>query len=672
MRKLAGAGGVALLASLLLAPSAAAKQSPPPSFNPAGAVVSSRVNPGGCARLLGAGFAPSERVVVSDNGVPVRSDTASTRGTVDEAVCFGGAQRPGAHELQVASAPSAARHHAISSLVYLAGPRASADATDAHAGLADHVRRQSELSMAAVAAVPLLLLLASFLLLVRAARRARARRRVAREAAESDLLLDPRAGVRTDVERRRSTALAVVTGATFVVALVVVYGASRGVHLIDHVDAATAAVSQATTDAHDGRMGRATQEAQRAVREASAAQRDQRDVAVRLLAQLPGLTDVADSASRLSDATELVARSVTVPSDQVQPPAHDQLTAVQQISPTGWGRLDRARGRLSADLYLLATQVPSSELSALRSPMLKNGRRYLLLVQDDTRSRATGGLVVATAVLAVRTNTLVLEQVAPADATWGSVNLTPDFPTVAAGASAAWRQRTGQRVDGVVAIDDVALQRLGAPKPLDPVASVRAAFAKLHAGVGDTARLEAELVAAAAGGHVQVWSAHPGEERLLAAVPVGGALPAHSLAFVDVVTQGISDRPIDGQVTRRIDEVWRATGQRANVGSGPQPMADATLTLRVTNAAGQGQLTWLTAYFNAGTGVVAAQVDGKPVAVHTAAEKGSAAVGLVLDLRPHATVTVTLRLVQPLPGGQAPVYVQQPRIAPDSVAIRSL
>ena len=37
------------------------------------------------------------------------------------------------------------------------------------------------------------------------------------------------------------------------------------------------------------------------------------------------------------------------------------------------------------------------------------------------------------------------------------VNLTPDFPTAAATAQAMWERKTGQRVDGVISMDPVAL-----------------------------------------------------------------------------------------------------------------------------------------------------------------------------------------------------------------------
>jgi len=37
------------------------------------------------------------------------------------------------------------------------------------------------------------------------------------------------------------------------------------------------------------------------------------------------------------------------------------------------------------------------------------------------------------------------------------VNLTPDFPTAASTAQAMWERKTGQRVDGVISIDPIAL-----------------------------------------------------------------------------------------------------------------------------------------------------------------------------------------------------------------------
>ena len=112
---------------------------------------------------------------------------------------------------------------------------------------------------------------------------------------------------------------------------------------------------------------------------------------------------------------------------------------------------------------------------------LNRTRTYLLLIQNNAESRASGGIPGALAVLTVTNGKLSLaaEQSAAdfgsmsppirVDAAQTSiyssrlgkymqdVNLTPDFPTAASTAQAMWEKKTGQRVDGVVSIDPVVL-----------------------------------------------------------------------------------------------------------------------------------------------------------------------------------------------------------------------
>jgi hypothetical protein len=108
-------------------------------------------------------------------------------------------------------------------------------------------------------------------------------------------------------------------------------------------------------------------------------------------------------------------------------------------------------------------------------------RRYLLLIQNNAESRATGGIPGALAVLNVDKGKLSLDSQTSASAMGAfnpvvtvdpeqsriysgrmgkfmqDVNLTPDFPTAAKTAQAMWKTETGEQVDGVLSIDPVAL-----------------------------------------------------------------------------------------------------------------------------------------------------------------------------------------------------------------------
>lgn len=108
-------------------------------------------------------------------------------------------------------------------------------------------------------------------------------------------------------------------------------------------------------------------------------------------------------------------------------------------------------------------------------------RNYLLIIQNNAETRASGGIPGALAVLTVSKGSLrlgaqssagdlgVMSPVVPLDPEqqqiysgrvgkfMQDVNLTPDFPTAASTAQAMWEQKTGHRVDGVISVDPVAL-----------------------------------------------------------------------------------------------------------------------------------------------------------------------------------------------------------------------
>lgn len=111
----------------------------------------------------------------------------------------------------------------------------------------------------------------------------------------------------------------------------------------------------------------------------------------------------------------------------------------------------------------------------------KEPRQYLLMIQNNAESRASGGIPGALAVLNADGGSLTLtSQSSATDLGAASpniavdaeqqhiyssrlgkfmqdVNLTPDFPTAAKTAQSMWERKTGQRVAGVISIDPVAL-----------------------------------------------------------------------------------------------------------------------------------------------------------------------------------------------------------------------
>ncbi|WP_227471541.1 DUF4012 domain-containing protein [Paenarthrobacter sp. YJN-5] len=139
------------------------------------------------------------------------------------------------------------------------------------------------------------------------------------------------------------------------------------------------------------------------------------------------------------------------------------------------------------DLSTLSSQLDTAADAAVLAPSMLGAdepRRYLLLMQNNAESRATGGIPGALAVLDFDQGQLSLKSQTSAGALgqftpplpisteeqaiysprvgkfMQDVNLTPDFATTAPTAKAMWEQRTGEKVDGVVSLDPVALSYL--------------------------------------------------------------------------------------------------------------------------------------------------------------------------------------------------------------------
>lgn len=108
-------------------------------------------------------------------------------------------------------------------------------------------------------------------------------------------------------------------------------------------------------------------------------------------------------------------------------------------------------------------------------------RNYLLIIQNNSELRASGGIPGALAVLTLENGKLtlgaqssasdvgIMSPALPVDQQqeqiystrlgkyMQDVNLTPDFPTAAATAQTMWQKKTGQRIDGVISVDPVVL-----------------------------------------------------------------------------------------------------------------------------------------------------------------------------------------------------------------------
>lgn len=267
----------------------------------------------------------------------------------------------------------------------------------------------------------------------------------------------------------------------------------------------------------------------------------------------------------------------------------DLLARTRAIGTDGLsGRVAVAVGQLTSALRRLSGLTSTAARAAVLLPPMLGGsgpRTYLVLFQNPTEIRATGGMPGAFVVVqADRGNITIVDQgsaaadlgtfpepVLPLDPAMralytdrlgmfpADVTLSPHFPTAAVLAREMYRLRSGSTVDGVLATDPVALSYLLAaigpvPVPGGPAltadnavpvlladayarmsssegtdeyfaAAARIVFEAVSRGPANPAAALGALVRAAGERRLLVWSARPEEEQRLAGTVLEGAMP---------------------------------------------------------------------------------------------------------------------------------------------------
>lgn len=160
----------------------------------------------------------------------------------------------------------------------------------------------------------------------------------------------------------------------------------------------------------------------------------------------------------------------------------ERLNAIDAsgLFPQIAGPLTQARQQLGSVVNELDT---ASDAAGLAPAMLGSDkpRHYLLLVQNNAEARASGGIPGALAVLTADKGKLGLSAESSASELglfdppvsvddeqqriyssrlgmfMQDVNFTPDFPTAATTALKMWERKKGERLDGAISIDPVAL-----------------------------------------------------------------------------------------------------------------------------------------------------------------------------------------------------------------------
>lgn len=298
-------------------------------------------------------------------------------------------------------------------------------------------------------------------------------------------------------------------------------------------------------------------------------------------------------------------RGLTAAEPKIEAAAHavgqssDRLNAINSddLLPQVAGPLTQAKEQLAS----LRSGLDAAANAANIIPEMmgsQSNRRYLLLIQNNAEARATGGIPGALAVLDMDKGKLSMSGQTSASAIgvfnpplatdpeqtqlystrlgkyMQDVNLTPDFPAAASTARAMWEKKTGDKLDGVISLDPVALgyvldatgpvqvtspelygvaegalptelsganvvrtllsdvyAKIEQPKVQDAYFAGVAGeiFSALSSGRGDAKSLIEGMTRGAAEGRILVWSGEADEQAVLAKYPLSGAIAGPSV-----------------------------------------------------------------------------------------------------------------------------------------------
>jgi uncharacterized protein DUF4012 len=264
-------------------------------------------------------------------------------------------------------------------------------------------------------------------------------------------------------------------------------------------------------------------------------------------------------------------------------------------------------------------------------------RRYFFGASNPAELRGTGGLIGAYSILTIDAGRLEFSDFRPVQSLprldvdevpspseeysrnfdfyrtgvgfWLNVNMTPDFPLAARAMWLAYREATGETLDGVIVADPFALKALMSVTDPIPVGTTgvelternivgfvtnrayarfdtneerklvlgRVAAAVLQGFLrqeGDALTRLRALALAFAGGHVKAWSIDRSMQRGLALTTVGGAFRPSGTDAVAVVTNSASGTKLDFYQERTVTY---------EVELGPAGTATASLAVELRN-----------------------------------------------------------------------------------------
>jgi len=394
-----------------------------------------------------------------------------------------------------------------------------------------------------------------------------------------------------------------------------------------------------------------------------------------------------------------------------------------------------ARSQLQDQISKLAQLLGYSAVAAKLAPSMLGAdgpRSYLMAFQGNAEARGTGGLLGGIGVLrfdngipttdTLNTNTELGGASAAVNfgpefneqygytnpyTDYRNSNLSSHFPYAAQIWKSMWEQQSNQKVDGVIAIDPVALSYLlGAIGPVtlpdgevitqDNVVELTGSTAyirwptwqaarkryllsianevvkKLNGSMQSPRAVLDALGRAASERRIAVWSSVPADQEILEQTTLGFAIPTDPAPYAEVVINNLAGNKMDYYLEREIE--YAADGCEGDV-------RNSTITVRLTNTATDEALpeyvagvmgneslpigappgTMLTSVrlvATVGAKLVNVTSGGKPVPAIVHSERGHPTYEVQVSIPPGQSGDLVFRLSEPTVPGAPRVPIQ--------------
>jgi hypothetical protein len=419
------------------------------------------------------------------------------------------------------------------------------------------------------------------------------------------------------------------------------------------------------------------------------------------------------------------------------------LDTIRAASGSTWlHSVNAARSELLDQLGQLTGSVRSAQLAAtVLPPMLGNDgpRSYMVAFENEAELRGTGGLPGAFAILRADHGRLSFTRFEPDnalngvasdvrfgpdyDALWTGgptavyvdSNMSPHFPYAARIWAAMWQRKTGQRLDGAIALDPTTLAYLLAvtgPAELADGGTVsasnivaltqrdvyqrfardndarkkylldiaRAVSTKLVGSGADPTSLVKAAARAASESRLLVWTRHADVEKLIEPLPISGSVPERTGPYAGLTLINNAGTKLDYYLHAAM--TWKRTRCDG--------LRDVTVTIRLVSDApdhglppyvlgftgrpgfpqqpGTNRLS-LFYFASAGAELVSATRNGQPQPAGSGSERGHPVIVFGMDLAPRRPQLIVLHLREPA-GSGPPVTRVQPLVHPMDVTVR--